>query len=145
MSYLMQQEHRLLDLLGRHGAGGPSVMALDAWRAFKDFGRSIELDDHAGLLFQIGTYDFDGDRRFHFDQVLQLESVGDDGEHEGFEQLHCELTRPPAPELDGVATDLWSFAFADVEDFYAAVEAMPGFVVAVSQGPYRLRVRRERV
>lgn len=144
-SNLMQQEERLLDFLARHGANGPRVAALDAWQAFKDFGRSIQLDDGTGLLFQVGTYDFDGPALFHLGCVVQFESVDADGEHEGFEQLHCELTCPPAPQLDGVTAELWSFEHPDADAWYTAVEAMPEFDIAMRQGRYRLRVYGEAV
>jgi hypothetical protein len=137
------REKKLLVALAQHGAAGPWVSALDAWRAFKHFGRSVKLEGGTGLLFQVGTYDFEGHRLFSFDPVCQFESVFPDGEHEGFEQLHCELTCPPTPELKGVAIELWSFAFPDVDAFYAAVEASPAFTVAVSQNNYRLRVSHE--
>lgn len=105
----------------------------------------MELADGTGLLFQVGTYAFEDSPLFHIDYVLQIESVAADGEHEGFEQLHCELTCPPTPQLHGVVTDLWSFAYPTLDDYYAAVEAFPEFEIAVRQGVCRLRVRHEHV
>lgn len=139
------EEKALVATLAQHGAQEPWGSALDAWRAFKDFARTVELADGTGLLFQVGTYAFEGPPRFHVDYVLQIESAAADGEHEGLEQLHCELTCPPTPEVDGVETDLWSFAYPTVDDYYAAVEALPEFEIAVRQGSYRLRVHREHV
>jgi hypothetical protein len=139
------EEKKLLAALAQHGAHGPWVPAIDAWRAFKDFGRNVALEGGTGLLFQVGTYQFEGRPLFYFEPVCQFESVKRDGEHDGFEQLHCELTCSPTSALEGVATDLWSFAFPDVDAFYAAVESLPEFEVAVSQGNYRLRVSHERV
>jgi hypothetical protein len=138
-----REEKKLLAALAQNGASGPWVSAHDAWQAFKDFGRSVKLEGGTGLLFQVGTYDFDGRKLFYFDPVCQFEFVAPDGEHEGFKQLHCELTCPPIPALQDVATNLWSFEFPDADAFYAAVEALPEFQTAVSQGNYRLRVSHE--
>lgn len=139
------EENKLLSALAEHGASGPWVSALDAWRAFKDYGRSVKLEGGTGLLFQVGTYDFEGRPLFYFNPVCQSEFVGADGEHEGFDQLHCELSSQPGPATEGVETTLWSFEFPDAEAFYAAVEALPEFQIAVSQGKYRLAVGHERV
>lgn len=139
------EEKALVAALAQHGAQGPLASALDAWRAFKDFARTVELADGTGILFQVGTYAFEGSPLFRVDYVLQIESVAADGEHEGFEQLHCELTCPPMRQLQGVVTDIWSFAYPAVDDYYAAVEALPEFEIAVRQGSYRLRVRHEHV
>ena len=139
------EEKKLLSALAQHGASGPWASALDAWQAFKDYGRSVSLAGGTGLLFQVGTYDFEGRPLFYFDPVCQFEIVASDGEHEGFEQLHCELSCLPGPELENLQANLWSFKYTDADSFYAAVEALPEFQAAVRQGNYRLRVSYESV
>src|SRR5690606_33995784 len=108
-------------------------------------GRSVSLGQGTDLLFQAGTYNFGGRPLFYFDPVCQFEIVGSDGDHERFEQLHCELTCLPSPELEGLNVSLWSSECNDVDAFYAAVESLPEFQAAVRQDNYRLRVSHEDV
>lgn len=137
-----QEEKTLLAILARHGASAAWVPAPAAWSAFKEFGRSIELHGGTGLLFQVGTFDFDGRELFYFDAVCQLEDFAEDDEQGAFEQLHCELTCPPTVALEALEANLWSFDFSDVDAFYAAVEGLPAFQAAAQQGNYRLKVWR---
>ena len=139
------EEELLGVLLAEQGATGPRVSALAAWRAFKDFAFRIQMEDGSGLLFQVGNYAFEGADQFCVDYVLQLESVGAGGEHEGFEQLHCQMTCLPTPEVRGIVADLWSFAYPTLDDYFAAVEALPEFATATRQAQYGLRVFREHV
>lgn len=120
------QEKKLLAALTARGAKEPWAAADAAWAAFKDYARTVILGGGNGLLFQVGTHDFEGRPMFYFDSVCQFQLLDANGEHEGFEQLHCELSCPPRPELGGVETNLWSFEFEDAEAFFAAVEALPG-------------------
>ena len=140
-----RESEQLTAFLQQHGAAGLQVAPAQAWHAFKAFGRQLAIQDGVGLLFQVGTFNFTGEPLFYFDPVCQLERLGTDGEHDGFEQIHCELTCLPAPQLEGVEASLWSFGFPSVEDFFLAVEAMPQFEVAMAQPVYRLSVAHELV
>jgi len=139
------QSLRLRELLASHGATDAPVSAASAWAAFKDYGREVFGPENVGLLFQVGTYDFTGQLLFYFDPVCQFEKVDDEGEHDHYEQLHCELTCTPNPTLNGTSANLWSFDYATADDFFAAVEAMPEFQVAIQQGSYAVTVTHEDV
>src|SRR5690606_7849869 len=110
------EEKKLLRALTNHGARGPWVSPRDAWNAFKEYARQVELDGGTGLLFQVGTYDFSGRSLFYFDAVCQFEILDAEGEFESYEQLHCELTCQPDAATDGLEADLWSFEFVDCDD-----------------------------
>ncbi len=140
-----REEERLLTLLQTHGAADKDVAPAAAWAAFKAYGREVAARPGVGLLFQVGTYSFTGEPLFYFDPVAQFEVVGHDGEHEGFEQVHCELSRPSSPELDGLEANLWSYDFPSVDAFYKAVEDMPALQAAIRQPTYRLSVIHEAV
>ena len=139
------EKERLLALLQTHGAVGSNVAPAAAWEAFKAYGREVAGQRGVGLLFQVGTYSFTGEPLFYFDPVCQFELVDEEEEHEGFEQLHCELSCHPRPELAAVEGNLWSFNFASAEDFYRAVEALPEFQAALQQPIYHLSVTHESV
>lgn len=55
-----RQEKKLLAVLSAHGAKEPWVPADTAWTAFKEYARSVASGDGNGLLFQVGTFDFEG-------------------------------------------------------------------------------------
>ena len=139
------QATRLRALLKQHGAGDPPVVAATAWAAFKDYGREIFGQQGVGLLFQVGVYDFSGSPLFYFDLVCQFEQTDSEGEHDHFEQLHCELTCPPSETLKSASTNLWSFNFATADAFFRAVEALPEFQVATQQVKFDLVVYHEDV
>ena len=101
--------------------------------------------ESVGLLFQVGTFDFTGHPLFYFDPVCQFEITDSDGEHDHFEQLHCELTCAPDASLSGVEASLWSFDCPTADAFFAAVEALPAFQVAVRRLDYHLSVSHEAV
>lgn len=138
-------ERELLAALSACSAKGPLVSAIDAWRGFKTFARTVPLDGGTGLLFQAGTYEFEGHPLFYFNPVCQFQLLNAKGEHDGFEQLHCELTCPASEALEGIDTHLWSFEFPNADAYFEAVEALPEFRRAVDHGNYRLRVSHELV
>jgi hypothetical protein len=132
-------------LLTLHGAAGPTVSASNAWAAFKAYGREVFGPDNVGILFQVGVYDFSGQPLFYFDPVCQFEQTDDEGEHDHYEQLHCELTCTPTDALHKATTNLWSFDFPTADAFFNAVEALPEFHIAVQQPRYSLAVTHEDV
>lgn len=139
------QAERLAALLDRHRVDHQSASGLAAWSAFREFGREMFGPDTIGLLFQAGTFDFTGRPRFYLDLVCQFEITGPDGEHDSFEQLHCELTCVPDASLRGIEASLWSFDYPTADAFFAAVEALPAFQVAVRRLDYHLSVGHEAV
>ena len=125
------QKERLVTLLRQRGVDRQSASGLAAWSTFKDFGREVFGSRGIGLLFQVGTYDFTGKPLFYFDPVCQFEISDPDGEHDHFEQLHCELTCAPDESVQSAEASLWSFDYPTADAFFAAVEALPAFQAAV--------------
>lgn len=134
------QAKRLVTLLRQHGVDHHSASGLAVWSAFKELGRETFGSEGVGLLFQVGTYDFTGNSLFYFDPVCQFEITDSDGEHDRFEQLHCELTCVPDDALIGVEASLWSFDYPTAEAFFTAVEALPAFEAAVRRLDYHLSI-----
>ncbi|MFE9923683.1 hypothetical protein ACFYQA_19490 [Streptomyces sp. NPDC005774] len=85
-----------------------------AWLAFLRFGRRLfdvpDTTDADGLLFQYGTYSFNGPVRFTLDLARQFEVADSDGDHDHYVQVHCELRYRPAPALQALGSfDSWFF------------------------------------
>lgn len=98
-----------------------------AWLAFTRFGRqrfeTAPTPDSDGLLFQYGTYAFSRRPMFTVDLTRQFDISDDDGEHDHYVQVHCELRYEPRPALDALGSfDSWFFHDADVDlDHWFAV------------------------
>lgn len=136
---------RLDALLREHGVGRERVPGMQAWRAFKAYGREVFDQPGVSLLFQVGSHDFSGRPRFYFHPVCQFEIADDDGEPLRLEQLHCELSCAPGAALDGAEAALWSDGYATADAYFAAVERLPAFALASRRHDYVLQVRHERV
>ena len=136
------QAERLAALLRQHGVRNGSTQGIAAWSAFKAFGREVFGPQSVGLLFQLGTYSFSGTPLFYFDPVCQFEITDSDGEHDHFEQLHCEMTCTADDHLSKINASLWSFDFPTADAFFAAVEALPAFQAA-AQANYSVAVTHE--
>jgi hypothetical protein len=141
----MTPDQRLKVLLSEHGVAGQPVDARTAWDAFKCFGREVANQESVGLLFQIGTFSFSGDPLFYFDPVVQFEVRNDEGEHDHYEQTHCELTGPASIALQDTKCTIWSFDFETIEAFYEAVEKLPEFRRAIEHSPYKVNAYHEDV
>src|SRR5207248_798657 len=113
-------DQRLKTLLSEHGVAGQPVNAKAAWDAFKCFGREVASREGVGLLFQVGTFSFSSEPLFYFDPVVQFEVKDDEGEHDHYEQTHCELTGPASTALRDAKCSVWSFDFETIEAFYQA-------------------------
>lgn len=137
------QVERLGTLLHQYGVDHHSASGLAVWSAFKDFGRETFGSEGVGLLFQVGTHDFTGNPLFYFDPVCQFEITDSNGEHDHFQQLHCELTCVPDDAVSGVEASLWSFDYPTADAFFTAVEALPAFQAAVRRLDYHLSVDHE--
>ncbi|MFF4828387.1 hypothetical protein [Streptomyces sp. NPDC001312] len=104
-------------LEGELGAGRRALARLateDLWLAFLRFGRRLfdvpDTPDADGLLFQFGTYAFDGPPTFTLDLVRQFGISDRDGDHDHYVQVHCELRYGLAPALEALGSfDSWFF------------------------------------
>lgn len=108
-----------------------------AWLAFMRFARqcfaTAPTPDADGLLFQYGTYAFSGRPMFTVDLTRQFDVSDDEGEHEHYVQVHCELRYECEPVLDALGSfDSWFFhdANADLEEWCAAMERHLELVLA---------------
>lgn len=122
-----------------------------AWLAFMRFGRqrfaTAPTPDSDGLLFQYGTYAFSGRPMFTVDLTRQFGISDDDGEHDHYVQVHCELRYECEPVLDALGSfDSWFFhddANADLEEWLAAMEGHLELLPA--RGPSEIDVYEEPV
>ncbi|MGW1467083.1 hypothetical protein ACWCPT_22400 [Streptomyces sp. NPDC002308] len=124
----------------------------DFWLAFLRFGRLLfdvpDTPDADGLLFQYGTYSFDGPPEFTLDFTRQFEISDSDGDHDHYVQVHCELGYGLAPALEALGSfDSWFFHDAgdDLEEW--AQELTGGAAWATIHGtkPAEIRVYQEQV
>ncbi|HEX8211939.1 MAG TPA: hypothetical protein VF584_17315 [Longimicrobium sp.] len=114
---------RMLDAAGfDRNRPDPSI----AWRVFREFAAVPVSAADDTLLFQCGTYDFTGREQFHWNLTRQF-SIEEDGEHAGMEQLQLTVLYEPASELRPLEVSLWSSDCGSLEEFFAEVEALPGF------------------
>ncbi|MFF9908977.1 hypothetical protein [Streptomyces sp. NPDC013457] len=100
-----------------------------AWLAFMRFARrrfaTAPTPDSDGLLLQYGTYAFSGRPMFTMDLTRQFDISDDEGDHEHYVQVHCELRYECDPVLDALGSfDSWFFhdADADLDEWFAAME-----------------------
>jgi hypothetical protein len=121
-----------------------------AWLAFMRFGRqrfaTAPTPDSDGLLFQYGTYAFSGRPMFAVDLTRQFDISDDDGEHDHYVQVHCELRYECEPALDALGGfDSWFFhdANADIDEWLAAMEGHLELLLA--RGPSEIDVYEEPV
>jgi len=140
----LSPDKRLLELLAAKGISGSLGSPAAAWAAFKEFGREHFGSAGVGLLFQAGDYGF-GEPRFVCDPVCQFEVLDEEGQHDHFEQTHLEMSCDLSGDLKGQTAELWSFEFSSPEEFFAAVEALPEFQLAMKPKQYRLNVFHEEV
>ncbi|MGP3687546.1 hypothetical protein ACTVZO_23130 [Streptomyces sp. IBSNAI002] len=122
---------------GRTASTTTAPTTRGAWQAFMRFGRKrfdtgLEPDSD-GLLFQYGTYAFGGRQLFSVDLTRQFAVNDDDGEHDHYMQVHCELRYEPGPDLVALGRfDSWFFhdADEDLDEWFTAMEALLGPVLA---------------
>ncbi|MET9955077.1 hypothetical protein ABZ135_26500 [Streptomyces sp. NPDC006339] len=124
----------------------------EAWLAFLRFGRRLfdvsNTPDADGLLFQYGTYSFDGPRLFTLDLVRQFAISDSDGEHDHYVQVHCELRYAPAPALEVLGSfDSWFFhdAGEDLEGWSRSLTERAAWNAIKTLEPAEIRVYQERV
>jgi hypothetical protein len=122
-----------LDFLRAELAAGRSttteLTTRAAWLAFMRFGRqrfdTAPTPDSDGLLLQYGTYAFSGRAMFTVDFTRQFDISDEDGEHDHYVQVHCELRYEPEPVLDALGSfHSWFFhdTDADLDQWFATAE-----------------------
>lgn len=97
-----------------------AALSLDeVWLRFVRFGSqrfdTADTPDADGLLFQYGTYAFEGAPVFMLDLVRQFEVNDASGEYDHYIQLHCELRYEPVLELRALG-HFESWFFYDTDD-----------------------------
>ncbi|MFJ5707332.1 hypothetical protein [Streptomyces sp. NPDC093105] len=124
----------------------------EAWLAFLRFGRQLfdvsDTPDTDGLLFQYGTYSFDGPRSFTLDLARQFEISDGNGEHDHYVQIHCELRYGPIPALEALGNfDSWFFhdAGEDLDEWSRSLTERTAWTTIRTLQPGEIRVYRERV
>ncbi|MFD9516144.1 hypothetical protein [Streptomyces sp. NPDC059979] len=127
-----QREEALAFLRAELAAGRSTTTELTtraAWRAWARFAQqrfdAAPTPDSDGLLFQYGTYSFSGRPMFTLDLTRQFDVNDDDGEHDHFVQVHCELRYEPEPALDALGSfSSWFFhdTDEDLDQWFAAME-----------------------
>ncbi|WP_234363592.1 hypothetical protein [Streptomyces sp. TN58] len=135
--------------------GSPAVADLvpgGVWFAFLRFGRRLfrvpDTPDADGLLFQYGTYAFDGPAAFTLDLARQFEVSDSDGEHDHYVQVHCELGFGLTPALEALGSfHSWFFheAGADLEEWAQGLTERAAWTAIRRLKPTELRVYQERV
>src|SRR5438874_640639 len=96
---ISEAKTRLHDLLRNAGVDPRNPTLIETWAVFRSFVEEPVETRSDGILVQGGTYSFYGPERYIFDFVRQFEVVADDGEHDHFEQLHCEFQFEPTASL----------------------------------------------
>ncbi|MGW3911406.1 hypothetical protein ACWEBX_07720 [Streptomyces sp. NPDC005070] len=140
-------------LAGEVGTGAPAdPVTEDVWLAFLRFGRRVfhvpDAPDADGLLFQYGTYAFDGPPTFTLDLARQFEVIDSGGDHEHYVQVHCELRYGRAPALESLESfNCWFFHGAgdDLEEWARGVTERAAWTAIRRLRPAEIRVYQEQV
>ncbi|MFJ9080080.1 hypothetical protein ACIRO3_33320 [Streptomyces sp. NPDC102278] len=121
-----------------------------AWLAWVRFAQqrfdTAPTPDSDGLLFQYGTYAFSGRSMFTLDLTRQFDINDDDGEHDHYVQVHCELRYEPESALEaGGSFDSWFFhdTDTDLDQWFAAMESR--LELLLDRGPSEISLYEEPV
>ncbi|WP_405860130.1 hypothetical protein OG361_35260 [Streptomyces sp. NBC_00090] len=124
----------------------------DVWFAFLRFGRRMfhvpDTPDADGLLFQYGTYAFDGPATFTLDLTRQFEVSDSDGDYDHYVQVHCELRYGLTPALEALGSfHSWFFhdAGADLEEWAQVLTERAVWTTIRELRPIEIKVYQERV
>lgn len=137
------------------GSGRRALAGLttdDAWLAFLRFGRQLfdvpDTPDADGLLFQYGTYAFDGLPMFTLDLARQFEISDSGGDHDHYVQVRCELLYGLAPALEALGSfDSWFFHGAgdDLGEWAERLTERAAWTTIRTLQPAEIRVYEEQV
>jgi hypothetical protein len=124
----------------------------DVWLAYLRFGRRLfdvpDTPDADGLLFQYGTYSFDGSPTFALDLTRQFEIADSHGEHDHYVQVHCELRYGLAPALRTLGSfGSWFFHDAgdELREWAQGLSERAAWRTIRTLKPTQTRVYKERV
>jgi hypothetical protein len=142
-------------LEGELGTGQQALADLvseGVWQAFLRFSRRrfdvSDAPDADGLLFQYGTYSFDGPARFMVDLTRQFEVIDDDRDHDHYVQLHCEIRYGSERALEALGSfDSW-FSHgdgADLEEWARTLTERSAWTTVRAFTPTQVRVFQEQV
>ncbi|WP_223838017.1 hypothetical protein [Streptomyces venezuelae] len=133
--------------LGSGQRGLDELVTEDCWLAFLRFGRRLfdvpDTPDADGLLFQYGTHAFGGPRAFTLDLTRQFEISDDDGDHDHYVQVHCELRYGLTPALEALGSfDSWFFRDAgdDLEEWAQGLTERAAWATIRRLSPTEIRV-----
>jgi len=131
------------DLVARLAAAGLTPEALDPWRAWKVFKRSLDSEVEGvydAAAFQCGRFeDEDGGESFYACLVRQF-SRWEDEEDAPIRRVVMELRYRPADIPLDVPTEVWTHDFPTRADFATVVEGLPQFQAAMSAVPTHTEV-----
>ncbi|WP_329428103.1 hypothetical protein OG339_01500 [Streptosporangium sp. NBC_01495] len=124
----------------------------DAWLAFIRFGRqrfdTADTPDADGLLYQYGTYSFDGPPTFALNLTRQFEINDSEGDHDHYLQLHCELQYGFASSLRTLGS-FASWFFHDTEDdldqWTEALSNRTAWTIICQHRPAEIKIHWEQV
>ena len=97
-----------------------------------------------GILWQVGCYDFTGEKLCYLDFVRQF-SFSNNGEYDHMEQLHLEFTCTPTAVLSQLERNQWAFDYPSLGAYFRAVESFPEFQTALKSSPWKVELRQEEV
>lgn len=109
------------------------------WEAFTAFARvPVEGNPDHQLLVQWGTYDFYLNRRtFQLNFTRQF----DDPESDEYIQVSCTLFFELSADLAPLEGNMWSFDYATIDEFFAAIESLDVFAyVRDTHTPFDVRI-----
>jgi hypothetical protein len=140
-----EAEEQLRMMLVAAGFDGQNPEPSVAWETFKSFVREPFDCADDGVLFECGVFNFTGEDLFYLEFVRQFSFDDDAGEYERMEQLHCTFTRLPTAELFTIQKNLWAYEFASLDEYFAAIENLQEFHIAMSQSQWKFELKQGEV
>ncbi|MGW8328533.1 hypothetical protein ACWGLE_11590 [Streptomyces sp. NPDC055897] len=137
----------------RAGQRAPADLDTEhAWLAYLRLGRRLfdvaDTPDADGLLFQYGTYAFDGPATFTLDLARQFEITDSDGNHDHYVQVHCKPRYGPAPAPEALGSfHSWFFHAAgdDLDEWAEELSARAAWTTIRTLRPADTKVHQEQV
>jgi len=115
------------------------------WPIFKEFTQIPADCIEEAVSFQCGMLDPLGDETvFCLDFVRQF-TIEIDDEYDHTEQLHCEFEDAVTDRLENQETEVWSYEFNSLEEFFQMVEASEEFQAITVHSSWTLELYQETV
>jgi hypothetical protein len=115
-----------------------------AWSVFKNFSSLPVEDVEDGILWQLGSYNFTGEKLFYLDFVRQF-SFYDEDQYNHMEQLHIEFTCIPTIELLTLKRNKWAFDYLSLAEYFKDVESFPEFQIVLKHRSWVVSIYQEMV